>query len=689
MRIEQVRLHNWQSYYGVGEHAVEFDFRGSQSGKKNAIIYGQNTRGKTAFWEAVRFALYGRVRKRSFSADVPQYKPVCALGSSEEPLLNVTAYHNNEFVFGVELWFDLDGDVYHLDRKYQLRPGLVEPRGEADMEEKAVLRNESKGRHEKDVDAFIKSYLPEDLIQFFMFDGERLEEYRDLLLDNNNIELRRNIEDILRLPILNDGIEHFNKLTIECEKEIRKYNRDLSKDETTRKRIDELENNILIHQGVEKKYEDERLVCVAEESTIKQWLSENDQGATAIEQEERYLEEEKRLEKEIEIEKEKIRRILPGTWRAIITERIDISVDRIQADLSRQQEQQKEQHNLEREIEILLREHEGDPCQECKKPRSAPTRKRKEEILELVSQKKGRVHDLEKAKVMPDPIELTSQLSRLMKMRKEQDLGGLLDAEKSIAEKGKAKRIAESKREQASARLTAESRAEVKDKVTRRIALLKSLGVIEERIKGAKAEIQWRQDDLKHLNSTVNSKGEKTIAHKKAEKRKELYQELIVVWSKKLESYRESMRARVEKSASKVFMNCSNNAENYKGLKISSDFTIQILNKNGRPDLGSPGQWSIVAYSMLDSLTECSGIEFPMIIDTPGRSIDNDHLFNVYDHFLNGNRQVIFLPEGSELDPDIGDERYAHLCASTYSLMKDDNDHTTVKLRISNLRKNS
>jgi len=262
-----------------------------------------------------------------------------------------------------------------------------------------------------------------------------------------------------------------------------------------------------------------------------------------------------------------------------------------------------------------------------------------------------------------------------------------LEAEKTIAVKGKEMRIACNKKKKASELLTTEKRAEVKKKANRRIELQKTLGALEDKIKVTKATLQKKQDELQHLSASITTTGAKTVSHRKAEKKKELYESLAEVWTDKLAAYRESMRARVEKAASEVFMECSNNARNYSGLKISSDFTIAILDKLGRRDLGSPGQWAIVAYSMLDALTRCSEIEFPMIVDTPGRSVDNEHLLKVCDHFLGGERQIFFLPEGSELDPDVGDERYAHLCAASYSLVKDEKDHTGVKIRVDNLKR--
>ena len=92
-----------------------------------------------------------------------------------------------------------------------------------------------------------------------------------------------------------------------------------------------------------------------------------------------------------------------------------------------------------------------------------------------------------------------------------------------------------------------------------------------------------------------------------------------------------------------------------------------------------------MAYSIIDALASCSGFEFPMIVDTPGRSLAKSNVNSVFDHFTSSDRQAIFLPNDRELDPDDGDERYGKLCAATYELRKADEDRTEVVRRVNNL----
>ena len=54
---------------------------------------------------------------------------------------------------------------------------------------------------------------------------------------------------------------------------------------------------------------------------------------------------------------------------------------------------------------------------------------------------------------------------------------------------------------------------------------------------------------------------------------------------------------------------------------------------------------------------------------------------------IKSKRQVIFLPNDLELDPDEGDKRYGKFVASTYQLGKDEDDRTLIVEReVENLR---
>jgi DNA sulfur modification protein DndD len=684
MRLQKIRLHDWQSYYGHGKNATELALFGKND-LKNAIVYGQNTRGKTALWEAIRFALYGRVVRRVSTSTTRLYKPVFAVDSAREPLLSVAAAREGHFAVGVELWFDQRGETYHLDRKFQVRAGIAKPKGDTDFEMTVILRNESTSKFVTDPDVFLQEHLPEDLVPFFMFDGERLEEYRLLLQDQNDVELRGYIENILRLPVLTHGIEDFQDINRLVNKRVRRFEMELSKDKKLLQDIASLEAGIDALEDVIVDDDAKAQRLDSQIAEVEGWLQEHDQGKVALAQEEQFQKDEERLESEIESEEKRIKATLPDVWRTLLTPKIDAAVESIKLEIDRQRGDQTKQFAIRQSIERLGRELDGDPCGECGISRDEIKPKRKEEIHSSIAAFDKEIADLEISRGSPDPHQLEERLRSLLLMRREQSLDPLVTAECELLKKKKSLRDTVAKKDKAAKQLTAAARREVAEKLLERKGLEKKLGVQQALTKKTKDDLKEERSKLHQASAGLKTEGVKSVEHVRAEKAGEMLTALADVWKSSLAAYRKVMLKRVETAASTAFMDCSNNASNYSGLRISPQFTISILDLQGEPDLASPGQWAIVAYAMLEALTDCSGIEFPMVVDTPGRSIDNDHLSNVFERFLNNTRQVVFLPQGSELDPKEGDKKYGHRCAATYLLTKDSQDRTKVHLRVDNL----
>ena len=111
MIIQKITLNNWQGYYG-SDHV--FDFTGGNG--YSSIIYGENSFGKSAFWESIEFALYGNVEMRRSKQD----KPLIAPESADKPLLNTTSYSERNFDFSVDINFIHENSEYSLHRGYTL-----------------------------------------------------------------------------------------------------------------------------------------------------------------------------------------------------------------------------------------------------------------------------------------------------------------------------------------------------------------------------------------------------------------------------------------------------------------------------------------------------------------------------------------------------------------------------------------
>ena len=126
LELRYVELYNWTSYWNApfGEEGATphcFDFN-SQSGNKGYAIFGENSRGKSSFTDAVQWLLFGKAWTKPVSTDGgrTQKKTLRPLvGNPRDqsfPLLNTTAFLEENFNFFVKAIFVMDGDLYQLSR---------------------------------------------------------------------------------------------------------------------------------------------------------------------------------------------------------------------------------------------------------------------------------------------------------------------------------------------------------------------------------------------------------------------------------------------------------------------------------------------------------------------------------------------------------------------------------------------
>ena len=176
MIIEKVILYNWQGYHG--EH--EFDFKGS-GGRCNSFIYADNTVGKSAFWEAIQFVLFGRVQRRRTTN---QYRPFVAENSGDYPLMNTDEWGKLGARFHVEISFTHDEVRYRLFRGFKPKIENKPVKLPNHMKQELELENldaRGKDRFIEDVNGWIgENVLPARLAKFFLFPRSKLSTTRTI-----------------------------------------------------------------------------------------------------------------------------------------------------------------------------------------------------------------------------------------------------------------------------------------------------------------------------------------------------------------------------------------------------------------------------------------------------------------------------------------------------------------------------
>ena len=688
MIILEIELTNWQPYRGAGKDARKV-FSEGKNGEKNVIVYGQNTHGKTALWQAIRFALYGRVAKQIAGVGESVWKPLVAAESDQEPLLNVTAHEMGDYVFGVRLRFAHDGQEYSLDRSYSKKRNVSIPRRDDQMEQTFTIRNETTGSYIQEKDNFVNDILPENLARFFMFDGERLEEFKKLFKDTKDVHLRNYIEAILRFPVLTDALIDFEKMDKSLKGQITKHAKKHRKGERALEELEAVQSDLDVEREILDEYEADLEKYNSDLGIVNEWLKNNEEGQKLLDQQENFkgqIDEAKEEIKSIEI---KMSTSLTGAWRAIISKKIDSRLDQLSGEIERQKQQTQRMGVIESDLTHLENKLQGHRCSVCDTQLQKPGRKEESKIMDSKVSLEKELKDLDKARLDPDPDYLWRRQTALGRIRNDMKLDILIDLEKSLLKWRSKQRTAKQNFEKASKNIDPNRAKNLAENTLKQGELLKKIGRTEDRIDGKKGIIKDLEYHQEKLQGVLGSGGgRKPTAYRKDEIKKTLLENLAEAWKSVIDTHRENERKRVEKEATKVFLSLSNKSSEYKKLRIGESFQLSIIDNKNKQNAGSPGQWGIIAYSILDALTTCSGIEFPLVIDTPGRSIDNDHLRKTLSYLFESDKQVFVFPEGSELLPDEGDKLFGHRCAATYQLTqnKDDASITDINKRVDNLR---
>ena len=93
----------------------------------------------------------------------------------------------------------------------------------------------------------------------------------------------------------------------------------------------------------------------------------------------------------------------------------------------------------------------------------------------------------------------------------------------------------------------------------------------------------------------------------------------------------------------------------------------------------SPGAQQVAAISLIDALRRTSDIEFPILFDTPGASIDQEHRDNIVKHFwAKRDVQLVILAHSGEFRPDEVEKQNKKLLARTWELGFDDGINSTI-----------
>ena len=678
MRIVEVELLNWASYRG--NHRFNFY---SDSGKNGYAIFGINSRGKTSFTDAIQWALYGEAYTKAIidsnRREIKSKRPLISEDAEEHPLLNVHAFREGDLELFVKIIFDHEKKRWTLIRV--MAPDSGSASKEGDMGTSLFLQSSDGDKISGDsVQEFVNNILPKDIKRFFFIDGESVNEYRALISSTQeNLEIRKNIEDILNFPVLKRGVGDINYAIEKYVSQLTKVASDSKKNMRLNKKIKEKTAEIKEIEPIIKKAKTELDSATKKIEEIESTLSSMSSTEGLIEKR-RGLEEQLSGKKSDLIDAHRNRRKENQyLWLYLLQNELDDKIVEIEPKLEEVSETRYEISRLNSRksyLEGVLANDEA-PCPTCHQlplPRDEIERKKDIDELKEVSNSleiaKKHSESLKKYSNSYNSLQKFSTINRIDTASQIEKLIGRLDGEINgiIEEKSQVDELLDGFDETQIINLNSEL------KKFREIQAEQSLIIrrLDNEIKDLVGE---RSKFTRDLMGSDGSEETKRIIKITTALRwiKEL-------WVEVLEEYTQETRVVIEERATDTFRALTNNPDGYDRLELNSGFGLKIRDKEGFVvPAPSPGAQQVAAISLIDALRRTSDIEFPILFDTPGASIDQEHRDNIVRHFwAKRDVQLVILAHSGEFRPDEVEKQNKELLARTWELGFDNGINSTV-----------
>ena len=637
MIVRSIHLHNFMPYYAD----VMIDFPEDEA-TNTTIFYGENTKGKTSILNAFRWVLYGEAESKGRT-----------LGYRE--LLNRKAESEGESEIYVELIFTSFGDHYVVRRTMT----GAQPGG------KGSLRMQKNGQpvtHDEAVQT-IERIAPYGTRRFFLFDGELLREYEELMEPTSNTakKIKKAIEDVMGFPTLMKTLEILDAVE-------KKFRKESAAEKTSNEAVKQLkeERDNLDSSLNEKVAELERLGHLETETRSK--LSELAEAIDGSKQIKEKYDDLQRLKNERDFFKEQIddnegnlREAKRDVWKSLLYENISAGAERAMSDRRTRNKLEAAVEKLNLEISDLQRSKETEVCATCNQDIRdlSNLTERIQAKLEQVATIRREIESMPGSDAL---IEISMRLSNAPRLQ------DYLTLEKS-ADQAQARyndNIDKIRRLQDE--IGAFDGAGVDAKLITKVKLQQSL----EQLAASITALEGETAAIKSKKLSLSKRIEELSRSDGVSKEHALLetQQLSDIFEKAKGFLRGDIKVHVEKAAMHAFLEMTSRPDDYAGLKITDSYGLEMIARDGSVvPQRSAGAEQVVALALIDGLNRVGRSPGPVIMDTPFGRLDQTHRANILAYMPKSARQFMVFVHSGELQKDSAVlDPIKHLIGKQYSI---------------------
>ena len=665
LTLERITIENFLPYDGVNE------IRLGLGAQPITVVHGNNGIGKSSLFNAIRWALYGEARDRS-GVLMPTHL-----------LLNWAAEARRDIKFSVKLEITVvdEGDEDSLPLRYIVDRAasgrITKGSKDLDFDISLSLHNDLTGTQQAEQARMaVETFLPSDITRFFLFDGEMLNEYEDLVREggeSSRVHVRHAIESILGLPSLtrttNDVMQVREKIQSEMKK-VAKEQESLGK---VRQEMDDIDAKLASRIIDAKAHNDDIAELEKKLAEANQQLQSSE---LAVQDANKLLEHERALDATDESEKRhKLLRQehASNLWRDVLHETLRQRIDLLNVELSECTAADIARREFEYKIDLIEKSLAHAKCDSCQQSLPAKTidalRLDKAELAvhhaKLTEQRSD-----ERIETIRNAVAVLSDLTPAR-------VTDLIDfEEKQISECVIERYRIELAIKDLKIRLEGHDPQKISAINSLRDSLHQRIGAAKKDLEAVVIDIQSLKAKRQDLNKLLVDDNNPQLQQLRAQYDIAESLESILIAAK--DRFVENLRDEVEKRATEIFLRLTRD-KSYTGLKISRDYGLSILGRDGDVvAVRSAGYEQIVAFSLIGALNALAVKRGPLIMDTPFGRLDSVHRSNILEFLPELCEQVVLLVHDGEVDAERDLEPLRTKIAHEYFLRQTEKGNTEI-----------
>lgn len=627
MKLHSLTAHNFMPYKGK----IELTF--PQDEQRNVmIVFGDNMRGKTSLLNAIRWAFYGEAVGRH-SHPIPL-----------QEIVNKDAALVDDWRVEVHIKFDANGHAYDLRRVAERRQMVATPSRPEDFTRSIHLTRDGSAVSGDQVEAEIGLIAPKQISRFFLFDGELLQEYETLLIEDSQQgqQIKEAIEQVLGVPALTNGRVDIQTILKQAQK---RQNADLKQIAGLEKqaerqaeltgKIDAIDRDLENLNAKLKKVREERTTLDDEVEAAQSVI-----GAKA--KLDAKLGEQKTLLDDCERKEAERLDLLSGAWKDLLETQIQIRRNQLERERRELMESIKKRSGLAQKVSDLQQLLHTRQCPTCEQVLSD---ERRSQIGEALGKAEAELQSIDDSSAALQ--EISGQIDAISKIRGINARDRLRQVEKDLHGYHVRLTQIENDIEKLRDEIAGYDTAEIARKRVLLAEKTREEGRLQGDIKDQSAERKKLVDEL-----AVSQKAIEGLTKDRTQRstvKVSLCSDLERVFSQSIEQLRDKLRKRVEELANDAFRHMTTQ-KSYRGLEINNNYGLQIVDSSGRHvAVRSAGAEQIVALSLIDGLNRTGRAAGPVIMDTPFGRLDLNHRDNILSYLPSVTSQFVLLVHSGEI----------------------------------------